>query len=75
MEETIKEKSEFYIQISKHIPKNQIIFGFILIMKFLPLFVITHDWNLSYKRGISFWIRKFTLSECFYLHPKFMTVK
>ena len=63
MEETIKEKSEFYIHISKHIPKNQIIFGIILIMKFLPLFVITHDWNLSYKRGISFWIRKFTLSE------------
>ena len=63
MEETIKEKSEFYIHISSHIPKNQIIFGFILIMKYLPLFVITHDWNLSYKRGISYWIRKFTLSE------------
>ena len=63
MEENIKEKSKFYISLSQYIPKNKIFFSLILILKFLPLFVITHDWNISYKKGISYWIRKFTLCE------------
>ena len=63
MEEKIKEKTKFYLALSQYIPKNKIFFGIIIFLKFLPLFVITHDWNISYKRGISYWVRKFTLSE------------
>ena len=63
MEENIKEKTKFYLALSQHIPKNKIFFGIILFLKFLPLFVITHDWNISHKRGISYWVRKFTISE------------
>ena len=29
----------------------------------IPLFIITHDWNISSNKGISYWIIKFILSE------------
>jgi hypothetical protein len=54
MEEKIKDKMNFYIRLSKYFPKNQFFFGFIIIMKILPLFIITHDWNISYNNGISY---------------------
>ena len=66
MEEKIKDKMNFYIRLSKYFPKNQFFFGFIIIMKILPLFIITHDWNISYKKGISYWIRKLILCEFLY---------
>ena len=34
-----------------------------IIIKYLPLLLITHDWKISKKYGISYYIRKFTLSE------------
>ena len=51
------------LKISKYFPKNKIIYFAFLIYKFLPLIVVTHDWNINSKLGISFWIRKFTLAE------------
>ena len=65
MDEKIKDKTKFLLLISNNIPKNKFFHSIILIMKFLPLFIITHDWNLSYEKGISFWIRKLTLCEIF----------
>ena len=44
-------------------PKSKRVYFLIYIMKLIPLMVITHDWNLTSKYSISFWIRKFTLSE------------
>ena len=34
-----------------------------IIIKYLPLLLITHDWKISKNSGISYYIRKFTLSE------------
>ena len=65
MDEKIKDKTKFLLHLSNYIPKNEVFHSIILIMKFLPLFIITHDWNLSYEKGISFWIRKLTLCEIF----------
>ena len=53
-----KSKIKFYNSLAKVLPKNQIIYFVILLFKFIPLFVITHDWNISSKKGISYWIRK-----------------
>ena len=58
-----KEKAKFFLNISNNITKNSYFFWVIMILKFLPLFVITHDWNISYNRSISYWIRKFTFCE------------
>ena len=65
MDEKIKEKNVFFMLIAKNIPKNKVFYGIIITLKFLPLFIITHDWNISYKKGISYWVRKFTLCEIF----------
>ena len=53
------------LKIPKHFPKHKIIYFVFLVYKFLPLIVVTHDWNINSKLGISFWIRKFTLAEIF----------
>ena len=63
MDEMTKEKAKFFLNISNNITKNSYFFWVIMILKFLPLFVITHDWNISYNRSISYWIRKFTFCE------------
>ena len=65
MDEKIKEKTKFFILISKNLPKNKRFYMIMMFLKFLPLFIITHDWNISYKKGISYWMRKFTLCEIF----------
>ena len=65
MDEKIKEKTKFFIIISKNLPKNKSFYMIMMLLKFLPLFIITHDWNISYKKGISYWMRKFTLCEIF----------
>ena len=63
MDEKIKEKTKFFLHVSNNITKDSNFFWFIIILKFLPLFVITHDWNITYNRSISYWVRKFTLCE------------
>ncbi len=60
MDEKIKEKTKFFLLLSKTLPKNKSFYGIMLVLKFLPLFIITHDWNISHKKGISYWVRKFT---------------
>ncbi len=55
--------SNSLIKILKDFPKSKILFRLIFIIKLLPIFCVTHDWKITRKAGISFWIRKFTLSE------------
>ena len=52
-----------FLKIPKYFPKHKSIYYFFLLFKLLPLIVVTHDWNISSKLGVSFWIRKFTLAE------------
>ena len=47
----------------KYVPKHKILYTLIIIMKAIPLFIITHDWNISSKKGISFYLRKVILSQ------------
>ena len=60
-------KKHFYLllKIQKNFSNNKVIYLFSDILKFLPFFVACHDWNINSKKGISFWIRKFTLTEIF----------
>ena len=51
------------LKLSKYYPKNKSTYYFFILFKLLPLIVVTHDWNISSKLGVSFWIRKFTLAE------------
>ena len=53
------------IQILKNFPKSNIVFTLIIVIKFIPLFVLSHDWKISKNSGISYWVRKFTFSEIF----------
>ena len=41
------------LKIPKHFPKHKIIYFVFLVYKFLPLIVVTHDWNINSKLGIS----------------------
>ena len=43
MDEKIKEKTKFFILISKNLPKNKTFYMIMMFLKFLPLFIITHD--------------------------------
>ena len=63
MDEKIKEKTKFFLHVSNNITKKSFFFWLIMILKFLPLFIVTHDWNIKSKRSISYWVRKFTLCE------------
>ena len=58
-------KKHFYLllKIQKNYTNNKVIYLISDILKFLPFFVACHDWNINSKKGISFWIRKFTLIE------------
>ena len=58
-----------YIKIYKFLEKfpfGRNIAVLVLMIKFFPLIVISHDWKISSKSGISYYIRKFTLSEIIY---------
>ena len=37
--------------IVKYVPKHKILYTLIIIMKAIPLFIITHDWNIYSKKG------------------------
>ncbi len=53
----------FFLKMKAFFPKSKKIYFLIYILKLIPLIVITHDWNITSKYSISFWIRKFTFSE------------
>ena len=63
METKQSNKLHFYISLSKTLPTSIVLDSVLIIIKLIPLFLITHDWNVSSKKGISYWIRKFILSE------------
>ena len=58
-------KKHFYLllKIQKNFSNNKVIYLISDILKLLPFFVVCHDFNINSKKGISFWIRKFTLIE------------
>ena len=53
----------YYNNLEKELPSNKIIYFVIIMIKILPIFIITHDWNISFNKGISYWIRKLVLCE------------
>ena len=56
---------DFFIfcKIQKHFPSNRFFYLLNLFLQELSFIVITHDWNINSNKGISYWIRKFTLTE------------
>ena len=67
MENNLNEENKIkYLKIYKFLGQisiNQKISILTIIIKYLPLLLITHDWKISKNSGISYYIRKFTLSE------------
>ena len=53
----------YYNNLEKELPSNKIIYFVIIMIKIMPIFIITHDWNISFNKGISYWIRKLVLCE------------
>ena len=68
METNESTKLNFYISLSKTLPTSIILDSVIIIIKMIPLFIITHDWNISSNKGISYWVRKFILCEFISYH-------
>ena len=51
---------KIFIFIEKSIPKNNIINGLIMYLRIIPLFLLTHDWNIQYKNSITYYISYIT---------------
>ena len=60
-----KNKLDIYLKLSEYFPHSGIIYIIIIIIKFLPLFIVTHDWNLNDTRSLCHYLRILTLSEFF----------
>ena len=52
METNESKKLNFYISLSKTLPTSIILDSVIIIIKMIPLFIITHDWSISSNKGI-----------------------
>ena len=63
MDKKLRKKLHNTLIMVNYVPKHKILYILIIIMKAIPLFIITHDWNISSKKGISFYLRKIILSE------------
>ena len=48
------------IEIEKNVPKNNILNGLLMFFRIIPLFLITHDWNIHLKYSISYYISLIT---------------
>ena len=57
----------FIIKIADHFPNNKLIFFLVLFFRFLALFVVTHDFNLNYGKGISNFLKKLLLIKLFFI--------
>ena len=55
----------YFNNLQKELPSNKIIYFITILIKIMPLFIITHDWNIFLNKGISYWLRKLTLCEFF----------
>ena len=47
---------KIFIMIETSIPKNNILNGLMMFVRIIPLFLITHDWNIHYQYSISYYI-------------------
>ena len=56
-----------FIKIVNNFPKNKLIFFILLFIKFLPLFIYTHDWNLTRKKGYSYYLNYIILVKFIYI--------
>ena len=67
MENNLNEENKIkYLKIYKFLGQisiNQKISILTIIIKYLPLLLISHDWKISKNYGISYYLRKFTFSE------------
>ena len=55
---TVLEKG--LIIIERYLPKNNILNCFLMIIRIVPLFLITHDWNIHYKYSITYYLSYIT---------------
>ena len=49
-----------FVHIVKNIPKNNVLNGLLMFLRVIPLFLITHDWNIHYKNSITYYISYYT---------------
>jgi hypothetical protein len=65
-----KSKSYLIIKMTKHFPQSKIIHFVNLLIKLIPIFVCTHDWNTNSEKSISHYIRYLTLSTLIHTKKK-----
>lgn len=58
-------------KIYKNIPQSKLLNLLIFVIKILPLFIITHDFNISFQKGISHYFRILALCDLFVHIDKF----
>ena len=56
----ISDFEKIFVYVISYIPKSNIINGLIMFLRVIPLFLITHDWNIHYKNSISYYISFYT---------------
>ena len=52
---------KIFIYIEKNIPNNNILNGLLMVLRVIPLFLVTHDLNIHYKNSITYYISYYTL--------------
>ena len=50
----------FLIIIERYLPKNNILNSILMIIRIIPLFLITHDWNIHFKYNITYYLSYIT---------------
>ena len=54
------------IKIKHHVPHNNFLSVIMVILKILPLVILTHDWNIQYTKCVSYYLSHVTLSSFFH---------
>ncbi len=60
-------KLNLLIKIANNFPKKNLIFFILLFIKFLPIFIYTHDWDLKRKKGYSYYLNYIILVKFIYI--------
>ena len=55
----------FMIKIKHHVPHDNYLNGLMVILKMLPLVILTHDWNIQFTKCFSYYLSLVTLSSFF----------
>lgn len=58
------------VHYSKQYPRSMLLNTVLLVFQLLTVIVMTHDWNISFGKGISFWIRKLIFIRFFAFFQK-----